>query len=121
MVGSWVDVGPKRKFFEDYAKEHGFDPLVAENWYIQPRERILSTKVCSLFNLSLSPALSLLSLPFYPHSSLIITKGAFGVIYYHNKNIVEALQYMFPEIDFDESKFSQLCKSNMVHLFIYSF
>lgn len=33
------------KFFERYAKDHGFDPLVAENWYIQSRWHILSTKV----------------------------------------------------------------------------
>eukprot|EP00026_Physarum_polycephalum_P002145 Phypoly_transcript_02149.p1 GENE.Phypoly_transcript_02149~~Phypoly_transcript_02149.p1 ORF type:complete len:898 (+),score=87.49 Phypoly_transcript_02149:121-2814(+) len=72
---SWLDVAAKRKFFEDYANKHGFDPLVANNWYSQTREKVLSTK------------------------------GAFGVIHYHNKSIPEALQYMFPDVSFDQSKF----------------
>lgn len=32
-------------FFEEYAKENRFDPLVADNWYLQPSERIWAKKV----------------------------------------------------------------------------
>jgi hypothetical protein len=39
---SWKN---RRRFFENYAKENGFDPLNPENWYLQAREKIISTKV----------------------------------------------------------------------------
>lgn len=35
----------RKKFFEGYAKENGFDPYVAENWYTQTSGRIRSVKV----------------------------------------------------------------------------
>lgn len=38
-------VSSRRKFFEDFAKEKGFDPLVANNWYLQAQDQILSLKV----------------------------------------------------------------------------
>jgi hypothetical protein len=58
----------RRKYFENYAKEHGFDPLVAENWYTQARSKILAAEVLS--PLSLFPS-SFSSLPpaLYPSPS----------------------------------------------------
>jgi hypothetical protein len=35
----------RKKFFEDYAKQNGFDPYNPVNWYTQPRENIMSVKV----------------------------------------------------------------------------
>ena len=35
----------RRIFFENYAKQNGFDPLIPDNWYTQPRRTILSTMV----------------------------------------------------------------------------
>lgn len=35
----------RRNFFENYAATHKFNPLVPSNWYSQPKERFLSTKV----------------------------------------------------------------------------
>lgn len=35
----------QRKFFENYAKQNKFDPLIAENWYSQPRRKIMVMKV----------------------------------------------------------------------------
>src|SRR5690242_13864363 len=29
----WQDVGRCRQFFDDYAREHGFDPLQPRAWY----------------------------------------------------------------------------------------
>jgi hypothetical protein len=29
----WANAAARRKFFEDYAKQNGFDPLIRENWY----------------------------------------------------------------------------------------
>jgi len=31
----WTDAQNRRKFFEEFAREHGFDPLNAEHWYSQ--------------------------------------------------------------------------------------
>jgi hypothetical protein len=45
LLGFYTDIGNQRKFFENYAKQHGFDPLKPENWYTQPRKNIMSTTV----------------------------------------------------------------------------
>jgi hypothetical protein len=39
------DVTKHKLFFENYAKDNGFDPLVHENWYFQPAKNILAIKV----------------------------------------------------------------------------
>ena len=61
----WKDVKQRRKFFIDYAKANGFDPLKANDWYSQPKERIMAVKVSLLPLLSSSfssPSLLLLLL-----------------------------------------------------------
>jgi hypothetical protein len=54
------DPGNRRLFFENYAKQHSFDPHNPEHWYSQPRDRILEFKVIILPNylLALYSALS---------------------------------------------------------------
>ena len=51
----WSSVIARKQFFEKYAKERGFNPLVARNWY---RTDIMKVKVTP-FSLSLSLSLSL--------------------------------------------------------------
>jgi hypothetical protein len=41
----WPVVENRRKVFELFAEENGFDPLQAENWYSQSRDKLLSIKV----------------------------------------------------------------------------
>eukprot|EP00026_Physarum_polycephalum_P001467 Phypoly_transcript_01469.p1 GENE.Phypoly_transcript_01469~~Phypoly_transcript_01469.p1 ORF type:complete len:1107 (+),score=182.36 Phypoly_transcript_01469:326-3322(+) len=69
------EIGNRRKFFEDYAHTHGFEPLVPENWYSQTRDSILATK------------------------------GAALVISYYHNSVKEALMSLFPDIGLVESKF----------------
>lgn len=45
----WHRLVNRRKFFENYAKEQGFDPLVPENWYSQPIQNLMELKVYNLF------------------------------------------------------------------------
>lgn len=45
---AWHEAKYRRKFFEIYAKENEFDPLIAQNWYLQPKRKILANKVESL-------------------------------------------------------------------------
>lgn len=40
-----MDKNNRRKFFEDYARDNDFDPLVASNWYSQTRNHIMAYKV----------------------------------------------------------------------------
>lgn len=40
-----MDIEFRKKFFESYAQDNGFDPLIAENWYLQPRPKIMAYKV----------------------------------------------------------------------------
>ena len=39
----------RQEFFEEYARQHSFDPHDAEQWYLQPIEKIIATKVSSSF------------------------------------------------------------------------
>lgn len=41
----WHDALSRRQFFEKYAKERGFDALIADNWYSQSKSEILSVPV----------------------------------------------------------------------------
>ena len=41
----WYDRSYRRKYLEHVAKTHGFDPLVATNWYSFPREKFIQVKV----------------------------------------------------------------------------
>lgn len=36
----WKDEPRRRQFFERFAKRHGFDPLVPENWYKISRKEV---------------------------------------------------------------------------------
>lgn len=38
-------------FFEKYAKEHKFDPLLPDMWYTQQKSTILATKVFFIINI----------------------------------------------------------------------
>eukprot|EP00026_Physarum_polycephalum_P000822 Phypoly_transcript_00823.p1 GENE.Phypoly_transcript_00823~~Phypoly_transcript_00823.p1 ORF type:complete len:527 (-),score=83.80 Phypoly_transcript_00823:937-2517(-) len=71
----WSDMRIRRKFFENYAKTHSFDPLSAESWHNQSVEAILSSK------------------------------GASRVILYHDNSLAKALADLFPNIDLDKTKF----------------
>lgn len=39
----------RRKCFEEYANERGFDPYIADNWYKQSRKDIVNFKVFFFF------------------------------------------------------------------------
>eukprot|EP00026_Physarum_polycephalum_P018830 Phypoly_transcript_20577.p1 GENE.Phypoly_transcript_20577~~Phypoly_transcript_20577.p1 ORF type:complete len:206 (+),score=32.24 Phypoly_transcript_20577:67-618(+) len=74
LKGLWREAN-RRKFFEDYAKQHGFDPLNPENWYTEPVEKIMAVR------------------------------GAQGVVSHHNQNVKTALMDLFPTIGLQRSKF----------------
>jgi hypothetical protein len=42
----------RRKTFESYAKENGFDPLVPGSWYTQSRKKIATFRVCQITSYS---------------------------------------------------------------------
>jgi hypothetical protein len=89
----WNKAEDRRKFFEEYALAHKFNPLVPKNWYSEPRERIMSTLVFFfLFFFVFTP-------------TLIILKGAFRVLHHHNRSLAQALRDLFPDIDVDKTKF----------------
>jgi hypothetical protein len=45
FLGSWHDKKRRRKFFENFALENGFDFTKAENWYSQNIDNIAQKKV----------------------------------------------------------------------------
>lgn len=44
----WHDRNNRRNFFEEYARENFFDPLIPENWYLQPTSKIMAKEVIIL-------------------------------------------------------------------------
>lgn len=46
-VAQWDDIKNRKKFFERYARDNSFDPLLPDNWYSQKSSDILSSKVLS--------------------------------------------------------------------------
>lgn len=52
----------RRQFFEKYASAKGFDPLIANNWYSQPRDKIVKYKdglaVMAYYKFELAKALA---------------------------------------------------------------
>jgi hypothetical protein len=45
QIDTFEDIGNRRKFFEDYAKNKELNPLKPETWYSQSRKSILDSKV----------------------------------------------------------------------------
>jgi hypothetical protein len=45
LEGLWQTAEARRKLFERYAQENGFDPLAATNWYEQSGNNIRAFKV----------------------------------------------------------------------------
>lgn len=45
LGGHWAVDANRRDFFNNFASEHRFDPLIAENWYSVPRSLFTHTKV----------------------------------------------------------------------------
>eukprot|EP00026_Physarum_polycephalum_P002112 Phypoly_transcript_02116.p1 GENE.Phypoly_transcript_02116~~Phypoly_transcript_02116.p1 ORF type:complete len:954 (+),score=114.83 Phypoly_transcript_02116:59-2920(+) len=71
----WNFIGNRKKFFEKYAKENGFDPLNPEEWYRQPRKRILATE------------------------------NAGDVMSFHKDRVSQAIFDIFPNIGFDKATY----------------
>lgn len=44
----WGEISNRRKFFEHYAKQHGFDHKIPENWYTHPKKLIYTAKVIDM-------------------------------------------------------------------------
>lgn len=44
-IDKWKSEEARKEFFENYALTKGFDPLMACNWYMQPKTRFWSTQV----------------------------------------------------------------------------
>lgn len=45
IIEKWKEESSRRAFLVNYAIKKGFDPLLADNWYSQKNENILSEKV----------------------------------------------------------------------------
>ena len=105
----WRKADNRRRFFETYAQQNGFDPRIAENWYAQQKDKVMTLKV-------LPPNLPLLlHIPLVIHISsrgshllalcLCCVQGAHGVLAYHGHSLSRALLDLFPNIGLDKHKF----------------
>jgi len=70
----WGDVRSRRKFFKEYAKKNGFDPLVPENWYLQSSSKIEQNR------------------------------EAESILRYHGNSVAIALLDLFPNIGLDQDR-----------------
>lgn len=43
--GHWADARNRKAFFEEFAKENGFDSSIASNWYSVTKQQLNASKV----------------------------------------------------------------------------
>jgi len=77
MKGDWADAKSRRQFFDNFAFENRFDPLIARNWY--------SIK----------------------YADLVKHKGSHSVLSYYSHSHTRALMALYPEIVFDRQSFNR--------------
>lgn len=51
LAGYWKDIANRRKVFDEIARDNGFDPLIAANWYSLPKDKV--SKVISVWRTNL--------------------------------------------------------------------
>jgi len=71
----WLDMNNRRRFFEKFAQQKRFNPLIPNNWYDVPSRTILAAK------------------------------GAGRLLAYYQGSYAKALIHLFPELHFDKRKF----------------
>eukprot|EP00026_Physarum_polycephalum_P001003 Phypoly_transcript_01004.p1 GENE.Phypoly_transcript_01004~~Phypoly_transcript_01004.p1 ORF type:complete len:1224 (-),score=188.92 Phypoly_transcript_01004:75-3746(-) len=82
----WQSAANRRKFFVEYAREHSFDPLIAQNWYDISRDDIMNVK------------------------------SAGSVMLYYSGSTISALLHLFPEIGLERTKFPLMPRNHWVDL-----
>eukprot|EP00026_Physarum_polycephalum_P008336 Phypoly_transcript_08418.p1 GENE.Phypoly_transcript_08418~~Phypoly_transcript_08418.p1 ORF type:complete len:268 (+),score=33.53 Phypoly_transcript_08418:1-804(+) len=70
----WKSKVNRKRFFEDFARENGFEPLIPENWYSQSKMKIRNSR------------------------------KADSVLKFHGNNVAKALLDLFPAIGLDKAK-----------------
>ena len=89
---TWLLAQSRRSFFDDFARERRFDPLIAENWYTVKQAEIRAREVHPS-----PPLLSfLLSFTF---------QGGSGVLRYYDGSYIRALMVLYPKIGLKPSGF----------------
>lgn len=94
FIDPYSDPRTRKRFFEKYAREVGFDPLIADNWYAQSHETILAQKVYKLFCYII-----------YLNIKIYLFQDISKVISYHDHSVKKALITLFPTIGLQKQKF----------------
>ena len=100
----WQDTGKRREFFEEFAAENDFDPLVAGNWYKVYPDAIQDREVFFLFFFFSFSCFT------YSFSSFIllvlnIIQGADSLLHCYQGSVGRALAHLFPDVGIDQSFF----------------
>jgi hypothetical protein len=94
---AWSNVVARRKLFETYAKQNGFNPLQPKNWYLQSRHKIKLFKVKIILQFIVTCYFTI--------------QGVASALEYHNDSIITALHDLFPDIGLEKHKFTKQCTS----------
>lgn len=96
MIGTpskyWENRYNRRAFFTQYARANGFDPLVPDNWYAVSKNIVLDGKVfiqrCKI-------------------KYLFCLKDSIYLLELYNRELIDALVDLFPNIGLDPCKFAE--------------
>ena len=113
----WRKSRTRRKFFEEYAKEHSFDPNDPSSWYLQPSARIMAVKVGGRREGEEGGREG--KEREREGSINELSKGARQVIAYHNNSIKQALLDLFPNIGLERAMFPKKGLLSSLSFFFY--
>jgi hypothetical protein len=103
FFADWSDKRNRRKFFEDYARDHAFDPMDPEAWYKQTKKRILAAQVSTV-----TPCFFLFFLFFFFFHFFFLPltsrKKDVGKVLRHHNGVASALLNLFPDIGLAKSR-----------------
>lgn len=107
LLDTWNDPKARRQFFENFAKDNHFDPIVPENWHhqflkIRIAKVYISLIYYSLYNLYNYTFIIIYII--YMAYLKIFMQDARAVLSYHGNSVSKALKDLFPDIDW--SKFN---------------
>lgn len=89
----------------NYAKDHQFDPLIAQNWYSVLRKDVKAYEVQSNFKFKI-------------YKNLYLMQGGLQLVEKYGGSLLQSVKALFPEIGFSKSDYLASKSKNIFYNYI---